>query len=307
MRNARTKTMLDAVLRRTPVQPVFHWRASRSLAVLAYHDIRDRERFAWQLDHLRRAASPVGVDDVIQAAEGGAGLPHRAVLVTFDDGHRDVLEVAMPLLRERNMPAAAFVVGGLIGTETPHWWTEVKALVQAGGRSPAVAGLSQGDAVRALKHVANDVRLGALDELRRTASRPAPAVRQLTGSELVRLESDGVAIGNHSLTHPCLTTCDNETVQAEIRGGQEILSAAVGHEIDAFAYPDGGRDERVSRIVRETGHRAGFLFDHHLSARRPPDPLNISRLRVDADATPDRFRIIVSGLHPTLHRIRGLR
>ena len=35
--------------------------------------------------------------------------------MTFDDGHRDVLDVAMPMLRERGIPAVAFAVAGLIG------------------------------------------------------------------------------------------------------------------------------------------------------------------------------------------------
>ena len=61
-----TRSMVDAVLRRTPMQPVFHWRAARSLAVLAYHDIRDEDRFSAQLDHLRRAASPVGLAEVVE-------------------------------------------------------------------------------------------------------------------------------------------------------------------------------------------------------------------------------------------------
>jgi peptidoglycan/xylan/chitin deacetylase (PgdA/CDA1 family) len=304
----RSRPLIDAVLRRTPAQPVFHWRAARSLAVLAYHDVRDLERFAAQLDYIRQHASAVSISDVIRAAEGRAGLPRRAVLVTFDDGHRDVLDVAMPLLRDRGIPAAAFVVAGLIGTSAPHWWTEVKDLVKAGGSMRAIPGeLFADDVVRALKRVPNAVRLASIDELRRSADRAARPVPQLTREELLRLESDGIAIGNHSLTHPCLSTCDVTTVRAEIEGSHEILTEMLGHEIEAFAYPDGDSDARVAGIVREAGHRAAFLFDHRLSATRPPDPFNVSRLRVDTDASADRFRLIVSGLHPTIHRVRGLR
>jgi peptidoglycan/xylan/chitin deacetylase (PgdA/CDA1 family) len=299
--------MVDAVLRRTPVQPVFHWRAGRSLAVLAYHDIRNQDRFATQLDHLRRAASPVGLAEVVQAAEGRGGLPRRAVLVTFDDGHRDVLDVAMPMLRERGIPAAAFVVAGLIGTDLPHWWTEVKQLVRAGGSAPAVADLRPDDAVRALKKVPNDTRLRSIEELRRTASKPASPMGQLSGPELVRLESEGISIGSHSLTHPCLSTCEPDTIRTEVEQAHSILARALGHEIESFAYPDGDRDARVAEAVRKAGHRVAFLFDHRLSPERPLDRFHISRLRVDGDATFDRFRIILSGLHPTIHRLRGLR
>ena len=277
---------------------MFHWRAARSLAVLAYHDIRDQDRFAAQLDHLSRAASPVSLDEVVRAAEGGGGLPRRAVLVTFDDGHRDVFDVAMPMLRERGIPATAFAVAGLIGTDAPHWWTEVKELVRAGGAAPAVADLQPDDAVRALKRVPNDVRVRSIEELRRTASRPASPVDQLTGQELARLESEGISIGSHSLTHPCLSTCDTETIRIEVERSHAILAGALGHEIASFAYPDGDRDARVSDAVRKAGHRVAFLFDHRLSPPRPLDRFHISRLRVDGDATFDRFRIILSGLHP---------
>ena len=299
--------MVDAVLRWTPAQPMFHWRAARSLAVLAYHDIRDQDRFATQLDHLSRAASPVSLHEVVRAAEGGGGLPRRAVLVTFDDGHRDVFDVAMPMLRERGIPATAFAVAGLIGTDAPHWWTEVKELVRASGAAPTVADLQPDDAVRALKQVPNDVRVRTIEELRRTASKPASPVSQLTGPELTRLESEGISIGSHSLTHPCLSTCDTETIRTEIDRSHAILASALGHEIESFAYPDGDRDDRVADAVRNAGHRVAFLFDHRLSPPRPLDRFNISRLRVDGDATFDRFRIILSGLHPSIHRLRGLR
>jgi len=302
-----TRTTVDAVLRWTPAQPMFHWRAARNLAVLAYHDIRDQNRFAAQLDHLSRAASPVHLDDVVGAAQGGGGLPRRAVLVTFDDGHRDVFEVAMPMLRERGIPAVAFAVAGLIGTETPHWWSEVKELVRAGGTAPAVADLRPDDAVRALKKVPNDARVRSIEELRRTASRPASPVHQLTEQELTLLESAGISIGSHSLSHPCLSTCDPATIRTEVEGSHAILARALGHEIESFAYPDGDRDARVADAVKKAGHRVAFLFDHRLSSSHPTDPFHISRLRMDADATFDRFRIILSGLHPSIHRLRGLR
>jgi peptidoglycan/xylan/chitin deacetylase (PgdA/CDA1 family) len=300
------RSIIDAALRISPAQPVFHWRASRALAVLAYHEIRDPDRFATQLDHLCRDAHPVSLAEVIGAIEGRSGLPARAVLVTFDDGHRDVIDIAMPLLRERGIPAVAFVVAGLIDTDRPHWWTEVKDLIRADGRAPAVEGLAPEAAVRALKVVPDALRRETIAALRRTATRPAQAVSQLTAADLRRLGSEGVAIGNHSLTHPCLSRCDVQLIQHEVDASQEVLARLLGHEVESFAYPDGDRDERVTGVVRNAGIRAAFAFDHRLSDLRPPDPLHVSRLRIDADASLKRFRIVTSGLHPAVHRLRGL-
>jgi len=47
----------------------------------------------------------------------------RAALITFDDGHRSVLERAAPLLAERAYPAVAFVPTGFVGRQS-EWDAE---------------------------------------------------------------------------------------------------------------------------------------------------------------------------------------
>src|SRR5262249_52237629 len=47
-----------------------------------------------------------------------AGRPLAAV--TFDDGYEDFYRNAFPLLKEMGIPAAVFVVTGLIGTSAPQ-------------------------------------------------------------------------------------------------------------------------------------------------------------------------------------------
>jgi peptidoglycan/xylan/chitin deacetylase (PgdA/CDA1 family) len=48
----------------------------------------------------------------------GAPLPSRPVVITFDDGYRDVLEQAAPVLRRLGLPAVAYVI-----TERASWGT----------------------------------------------------------------------------------------------------------------------------------------------------------------------------------------
>jgi peptidoglycan/xylan/chitin deacetylase (PgdA/CDA1 family) len=301
----QARTALDTALRRSPAQPVFHWRASRRLAVLAYHGVEDRDRFAAHLRHIRRRLHPVSLEEVAEAAEGRRGLPARAVLVTFDDGYRDVVDVAMPMLRDAGIPAAAFVVAGLLDTESPLWFGEARELAAAGGTVGWLGPRSPDDLVRALKREPDERRLAAMAELRRTAVVPARPVPQLRRAELPVLASAGVAVANHTLTHPILSRCGADTVRDEIRGAHEVLTAALGSPPVAFAYPDGACGSAVAAEVAEAGYRAAFLFDHRISPSPPPDPLRISRLRVDSGTAADRFSIIVSGLHPAIHHALG--
>ena len=258
------------------------------------------------MDWMQARLHPIHLRDVIAACRNGLELPERAVLVTFDDGHRSVLEAALPILSERGIPAAVYVVAGLLDSDEPFWWAEVEALVRNGGRTMHAAGnLSPGDMVRALKEVPNVQRLAAIEQLRLTAHKPAPRVLQLRREELPVLEEGGITVGNHTLTHPCLHQCDEQTIRHELAASQEILIAALGHAPRTLAYPNGDHDPRVRQAAKDAGFEAAFLFDHRLSANPPTDPLRISRLRVDSTTSMDRFKIILSGLHPAIHHSLG--
>ena len=72
-------------------------------------------------------------------------LPHRTVAITFDDGYRNVSEVALPVLREVGFTATVFVTAGRCGSDN-RWpgqpaqvptlpmlsWDEVSALSREG-------------------------------------------------------------------------------------------------------------------------------------------------------------------------------
>jgi peptidoglycan/xylan/chitin deacetylase (PgdA/CDA1 family) len=298
------RTLADATLRRSPVQAVFRRRTANRLAVLAYHGVDDPAQLARQLDLLVARARPVDLDTVVGALHEGDPLPERAVLVTFDDGHRSVLELGLPLLRERGVPAVAFVLPGLLGTDRPFWWHETGALVDAGG----LADGWQGDAasvVRRLKQVPDSERRAVLDALRRSATGPGARQPQLRVDELRLLEAGGVEVGNHTWDHPCLDRCTDEVVRAEVRDGHAALTDALGRAPRAFAYPNGNWDPRAEHELRGLGYRAAFLFDHRLATVPAANPLRLSRLRVNSDTSLDRFDTVITGLHPALHHARG--
>lgn len=120
------------------VRAMEHLRGARAAAaalstgqavVLAYHALDDlgsdpvlREygvppaRFAEQLDSLAaRGWTFVDLDALLRALDGEEPLPPRAVLLTFDDAYAELRTAALPLLRQREIPAVVFAVTGLVG------------------------------------------------------------------------------------------------------------------------------------------------------------------------------------------------
>ncbi|MER7772687.1 polysaccharide deacetylase family protein [Kitasatospora sp. NPDC096140] len=291
-------------LRFAPVQPLFRARAAQRLAVLAYHGVTDHRSFGAQLDRLQRLATPVSLAAVLQAVTERRPLPPRSVLVTFDDADRSVLTHALPALDARGIPATAFVISELIGTERPFWWHEADFLARHGGRARSLDRGHPSQLLRRLKAMPDPDRRRSLHELRVSADRRPPGQEQLTPADLLALRDGGVAIGNHTQGHPCLGRCDDDTVRAEITGAHEALTRWLGEPPTAFAYPDGGHDPRAETVLQELGYRLGFLSDHRLGPRLPSHPLQISRLQVDSSTTTRRFDTILSGLEPAYRRWR---
>ena len=80
--------------------------------------------FAAEMAWLHDAGyAAIGQHDLFAALELGAPLPPHPVLITFDDGYRNVLYHAAPVLHRLGMHATAYVITGRIGRGDPVFLT----------------------------------------------------------------------------------------------------------------------------------------------------------------------------------------
>jgi peptidoglycan/xylan/chitin deacetylase (PgdA/CDA1 family) len=71
------------------------------------------ERFEQQLSFLSRWRRVVALDETLRTS------PRRGVVaITFDDGYRDNLTVALPLLEKFQLPMTLFVTAGFLGRDS---------------------------------------------------------------------------------------------------------------------------------------------------------------------------------------------
>lgn len=95
-----------------------------ALDILMYHAVADGAGptfiaprvFAAQMQALAASGLPVvSLDAVAAARRGGAALPPRAVVLTFDDGFRDFADTAWPLIRAEGWPVTVYLPTGHVG------------------------------------------------------------------------------------------------------------------------------------------------------------------------------------------------
>jgi peptidoglycan/xylan/chitin deacetylase (PgdA/CDA1 family) len=78
--------------------------------------------FAQHLEVLQRMGPCLSFDAFARDLIEGDGGGRRRFCVTFDDGYRDNLETAAPLLAAAGAPATVFVVSGAVGSARMFWW-----------------------------------------------------------------------------------------------------------------------------------------------------------------------------------------
>jgi len=169
---------------------------SLTVPILAYHHISlppaestsaatylSPERFAHQVAICRRFGfETITVAEVARALRGGASLPRRPVVFTFDDGWLDVFTDAYPILDRAGYRGTVFLVGNALGQ---------RGIAYADSREQAPQPVMRVDSIRELAkkgweigaHSNSHVRLTRLGEgdARRDVEMGRQAVERMIG------------------------------------------------------------------------------------------------------------------------------
>ncbi len=241
-----------------------HARGSR-LLVLGWHNVESTWCFparpgtglrglARQLRILRAVANVVPLAAALADLTAGRPLPPRAVAITFDDGYRDNLTLAAPLLRDLRLPATCFLVPGLLHGTTRAWWEELASAVTH-ARAPVIAwegrtysistreernlaARALSDALKGRDRAARDAALDELTGLLDPVRSYAAADHFMDWEEALRLR-EYMEIGSHSLYHAILAQESLDAQVTDLCTARAQLQERLGVDAPVLAYPNG--------------------------------------------------------------------
>lgn len=239
----------------------------------------DLATFRWQMEVLAQCFNVLPLGDAVRACVNGR-LPPRAACITFDDGYRSLHDLALPVLREFGLPATVFITSGHV--DKGNMWND--RIIESLQAMPA--GLLDLEDLGLGRYMLDDMkqRRAAIDVLTERSKYLPPAARQaaierlgmlagrdpapelmLTREMVLNLDRSGVEIGAHTVSHPILSSLDDQSARTEIVGGKAELEAILGKPVSLFAYPNGkpGKDYDMRHVamVREAGYDAGFTTE----------------------------------------------
>jgi peptidoglycan/xylan/chitin deacetylase (PgdA/CDA1 family) len=271
------------------------------------------EAFADEVRFLRDRFRLITLEELLDLAEAGIPLTGPTALITFDDGYRDNLDAALPVLQALGVQATFFLVTGFLDAPRLPWWDHVSYVVKQARAAritvdrpaPLTLDLEQApraDAIAAVVRAWLAHPPESEDEVRRhLEERAGVAVDETAlGRELFltwdgarRLAGAGMAIGSHSQSHPTLARLSEAEQLGELAGSKRLLEDRLGRPVAALAYPygwPGAVTDATRRIAREAGYRLAFSAVPGLNQPGRIDPLDLRRLNVGFADSPGLLR-----------------
>jgi peptidoglycan/xylan/chitin deacetylase (PgdA/CDA1 family) len=274
--------------------------------------------FEQHLDCLGQHFRFMSIDDIGERLRNGLPFDEPVAAVTFDDGYRDVYELALPVLERKGIPAAMFVVTDLVGK--PAWQIHDKLyhLVAKAFRCWDDPRSKFADLLSELGLPTDDYARRAVTATPMTAvsallpGLPQSDIRRLmTGLEssvgngfhhvpltvtwemIADMRRRGFTIGSHTRTHVSLPVESPQRAVAEIEQSKTVLEERLGERVDHFAYPGGHFNAAIVDAVARAGYRFAYTACCHDDSRHLL--LTIQRLLLwegssvngDGEFTPD--------------------
>ena len=216
----------------------------------------------------------------------------RFVCITIDDGYRDTLQWAYPILQRHQAPFTVYIPTSFPDRVGELWWLVLEAVVarndavnvRLGGQEETLRCVSVAEKRDAFDRLYMWLRSLASEAELRSAVRALAARYQvdiaafcdelcMSWGELETLAADPlVTIGAHTVNHVMLAKVSEEQARIEIDMSRTVIESALGIRPTHLSYPVGDRTSaaaREFRIANELGFktavttRPGVLFGLH--------------------------------------------
>lgn len=250
----------------------------RKVTFLLFHDM-DPEDAQRNFSYLKKHYRIISLKEYVEAVSNQSMLPKKAVVITFDDGHRSNYKL-LPVIKELGVPVTVFLCSSIVGTHRHFWFRH------SDGVKPMV---------ESLKRLTNNERSQELKAMGFEQNKDYED-RQALSSEEIEEMRPFVDFQSHTCYHPILPQCDDITAQEEIVASKKQLESSFGLDVYALSYPNGDYSDRDIRLVKEAGYQCGITVDSGYNTLHS-DLFRLKRFSVNDAKSITELMVKASGIY----------
>ncbi|WP_455587178.1 polysaccharide deacetylase family protein [Bacteroides sp.] len=232
----------------TGIYSYYRRKYKQHVLIMVYHDIIKNipqnhynyntaitpERFKKQIRYLVKHYNPITITQFIEWKTNNKRLPDNPVLITFDDGHSNLFNYAVPILNQYNIKGVFFNKAKGFG--------EIK-------QNTCEQFLSYSSTKKEGKELYDLFRKSNFEEQKKLLRNKngnhqydfpnAMKYQHMSIKECIILLKQGHSIQSHSVNHHILSSLNNNNSELEISDSKKILEKIMQTKINCFAYPFG--------------------------------------------------------------------
>ena len=239
-----------------------------------------RSCFREQLAYLKRKGySFVSMTELVNTIKN-KGKPGKKVVLTFDDGFRNIVENAYPIMREFNAKGCFYLVTDLIGADRLLWTDYVETVIrnqEPGSFQFDFKGekftytltdkesceYAMKDIKAKLRTIPNPEMIEHLKQLGDIKIENIPKEFIIANwDEIKGLDTNVLEIGSHTRSHPnCTNLTNNKELEDEIHHSKKDIEDVIGRKVEHFCYPAGSFNQEVIDMVIQGGYKSAVTIE----------------------------------------------
>jgi peptidoglycan/xylan/chitin deacetylase (PgdA/CDA1 family) len=226
----------------------------------------------------------------------------KMATISFDDGYKDNIEHAAPILEKYNCKASFYVTTDCIQKNMPTWthiledcfqFTAINEIKIDFGFLPSQYKVNKLETwehkvayvkklIPYIKEIPNEQRELVCNRVSEICSDVKVAKVMMDWEDLKKLKQQGHYIGSHTITHCMLASVKNENdLRNELLNSAKIIEQKLGHFPITISYPGDSYNETTMRISKEAGYLMGLAVKQELYNPLKDDVFEIPRIALN--------------------------
>jgi len=240
------------------------------------------------------------LEDLVKSQDLFASKGRYATL-SFDDGYKDNIAYAAPILEKYHCKASFYVVTDSIENNTLTWGHLFNYLLENTSLTTVTlpfdflpVSLRSGNLTNQpdrlafirklsvyLKTISHENRRMVMEKVTSLITDVKMPELMMSWDDLRELKAAGHQVGSHSVSHPILGSMSNvDDIRDELSRSAKMLEQNLGYFPSIIAYPMGSYNATVKELSKEIGYQAGLTVNQDTYNPFSQDLFEIKRIEL---------------------------
>ena len=194
-----------------------------------------------------------------------------AAIISFDDGHYDIIKNALPVLKELEIPFNINIDTEILKTSKPQDFVRVYDILNHCNINEYYNSefmetsieVNKSNSVKVEKEFTKILSKLSVAQRRKFTDNMALDAKMdkskyskmLSIEDLKLLNGYKVEFGSHSYSHPILTNLSPKEIYFELKTSKNELEAITNQNVNVLAYPNGAYNKEIDNIAVDMGYK----------------------------------------------------